>query len=55
MPSSADGPSLNSAASSGDISESSASSFRSIPPGPFSTATIGFVVSGSRFGGSSWG
>jgi hypothetical protein len=52
MPSSADGPSRNAAASSSGSSASSASSFRSIPAGPFSTATIGFVVSGSSAAGS---
>ena len=53
--SSADGPSRNSAASSGGISASSASSLRSIPPGPFSIRTSGFVVSGSSSRGSSPG
>ena len=36
-------------------STSSASSFTSIPPGPFSTSISGFVVSGSSSGGSSPG
>ena len=53
--SSADGPSRNSAASSSESSASSASSLLSIPPGPFSTARSGFVVSGSSASGSSPG
>ena len=53
--SSAEGPSRYSAASASDISASSASSCRSIPPGPFSTASSGFVVSGSSSAGSSPG
>ena len=49
--SSADGPSRNSAASSSGSSASSASSLQSMPPGPLTTASSGFVVSGSSSGG----
>ena len=45
--------SRNSAASASDISASSASSCRSIPFGPFSSASSGFVVRGSSSSGSS--
>ena len=45
----------NSAASSSGNSASSASSFRSMPLGPFSIAISGLVVSGSSSGGNSSG
>src|SRR6476620_7840151 len=51
----AEAPSRKPAASASDMSASSASNLRSIPFGPFSTASSGLVVSGSRPAGSSPG